>query len=459
MSTSGGPWTINGQTYNYRTAQQTANGSLAESGNPYAFSVHAADNADGTGTFNGTANVDNTGPAIARVVIADATNNTAGYFKQGGGYFVYAQVTDVGSGVATVTGDVSNITSGATAVALNNGGSWTIGGQTYNHRSSQQTANATVLELTNPYAFTVGAVDNLNNSSSLGGSANVDNTAASVARVAVANATNYAAVIKQGGAYYVYAQLTDSGSGVGAVTGNVSNVTTGAMAVALSNGSWTIGGQTYNYRSAVQTAKNPLPESGNPYSFTVTGTDNVGNASAAFGGTVNVDNTAATATDVQATNDSAGAIGLAQQNDKITFTFSEQMDPDSIKTGWNGSATTVTVRLDRSTGSSAVLLTVWDSANTTQIATLGSVSLVRSDYISTGGSTRRVNFTSSSMVQSGSTIAITLGAAAGPDTAGTAAAASTMIWTPSTAPKDLAGNAMSGTTVNETTIIVTDKEF
>ena len=455
---SGGPWTIGGLTYNFRSDAQTADASAPESGNPYPFTVHATDALSHVSSLAGTANVDNTGPAIARVVVADSTANTASYFTQGGGYYVYAQVTDAGSGVAGVTGDVGNLTTGATSVAMSTtGGPWTIGGLAYNFRSDAQTANAVVPEAGNPYPFSVNATDNLSNAGSLDGTANVDNTAPAISRAAVANSTNNATIVRQGGGYYVYAEVGDGGSGVGAVTTDASNLTTGSTSVAMTTagGPWTIGGLSYNYRSAAQTAKNPLPESGNPYSLTVTATDNVGNSSSPFVGSVTVDNTAPTATDVQATNDSGGSVGLAQQNDTITFTFSEQMDPGTIKSGWTGSSTMVTVKLDRASTNAPVLLTVWDSAGTTQLA-LGSVSLARSDYLA-GNSSKHGSFTSSSMVLSGATIAITLGTPAG-DAAGTAAGTSTMSWTPSALAKDLAGNAMSATAVNES-VIVADPEF
>jgi hypothetical protein len=273
----------------------------------------------------------------------------------------------------------------------------------------------------------------------------------------VANSTNNVTVIRQGGGYFVYGEASNGGSGIGTVTADVGTITTGASAVAMttSGGPWTVGGLSYNYRSAQQTANASLPESSNPYAFTVTATDNVGNASAPFGGTVNVDNMAPAASDVQATNDSAGTVGRAEQNDKITFTFSEQMDPNTIKTAWDGSATTVTVKLDRANGGAPVLLTVWDAAGTTQL-NVGSVNLIRSDYLAGGGGKHAV-FSSSSMVQTGATITITLGTASG-DAAGTAGGTSTMTWTPSTAAKDPAGNAMSASSVSENGGVL-DPEF
>ena len=455
MTTTGGPWNIDGREYTHRSAVQTANASAPESGNPYPFTITANDAAGNMSSLAETASVDYTAPTIVRHTVADATTNADGFFTQGGDYFVYARVTDPqGSGVATVTADVGAITTGATAVPMTTtGGPWDIGNRTYTYRSAVQTANASAPESGNPYPFSVAATDQMANSTTSAGTAQVDYTAPTIVRVAVANAINDFPVVKQGGGYYVYARVTDAGSDVGTVTGNAGNLTTGATSVPMTKGSWTIDGRSYNHRSDLLTANGSLPESGNPYSFTVAASDNMGNAAAPFSGTVNVDNTAATATNVQATNVTGGTIGLAEQNDKITFTFSEQVAPGSVATGWSGSSTTVTVKLAR-TGTANVVLTVWDSTGTTQL-NLGSVDLGRTDYLAGAGDKLGL-FTGSSMVQSGATITITLGTSAGDATA-TAAGTSTMTWAPATAATDRAGNAMSGASVNESG--TADKEF
>ena len=48
--------------------------------------------------------------------------------------------------------------------------------------------------------------------------------------------------------------------------------------------------------------------------------------------------------DVQ-TADGGGKNGRAQKNDRITFTYAGPVDPSLIVAGWNGSATSVTVRI------------------------------------------------------------------------------------------------------------------
>src|ERR1700749_3484411 len=54
--------------------------------------------------------------------------------------------------------------------------------------------------------------------------------------------------IKKSGTYYVYANVADTGnpaSGISKVTANVSSITSGSTAVALSSGSFSAGGVAY----------------------------------------------------------------------------------------------------------------------------------------------------------------------------------------------------------------------
>ena len=111
----------------------------------------------------------------------------------------------------------------------------------------------------------------------------------------------------QGGQYHVYANVTDQGSpasGVATVRANVSTVTTGATAVALTAGTYTVEGVSYNYRSAVQTASNPLAAGSK--AFSITATDAATNAGTQGGFSVVVDNTAPSASDVQTVNTGHG---------------------------------------------------------------------------------------------------------------------------------------------------------
>ena len=73
--------------------------------------------------------------------------------------------------------------------------------------------------------------------------------------------------------------MTGSGTppaGLASLTADVSAITTSQSAAALSSGSYTVDGQSYNYRSAQLTAKSTL--SAGTDSFTVKLTDSAGTA-------------------------------------------------------------------------------------------------------------------------------------------------------------------------------------
>jgi hypothetical protein len=259
--------------------------------------------------------------------------------------------------------------------------------------------------------------------------------------------------IKKGATYYVYANVSDTGkpaSGVATVTANVSSLTAGSTAVALTAGSYTSGGVSYGYRSAALTSGSSL--AAGTYSYSLTLTDVAGNSQLQSGFSVTVDNTGPSGTDVQTANGGT-TNGLAQAGDTISFSFSKAIDPNSILSGWSGSSTSVVLRLNNGAGSNNDTVTVYNSTNATQLP-LGSVNLGRADYTS-ANITFGATGTASSMAMSGNTITITLGTQSAAAT--TAAATGTMSWTPSASATDPAGNAASTTAVTESG--TADKDF
>lgn len=250
--------------------------------------------------------------------------------------------------------------------------------------------------------------------------------------------------IRQGGTYRIFANVSGSGgppAGLAGLTANVSNVTTGQTAVAMTYGSYTAGGQSYNYRSGILTANASLSEGTKPYTTTLTdngGTVTVDNF------TVIVDNTRPNGSDIQAANTSGGIAGRAELGDTMTFTYSEQMDEGSFLAGWTGASTNVVLRLNQSGAGDNVQ--IWNATNTTQLP-LGQVNLGRTDYTTTSR-TFGLTGTPSTMVMSGNSITVTLGTASG--TVSTAAAPSTMVWAPSATATDAAGNAALTTATSET---------
>lgn len=153
--------------------------------------------------------------------------------------------------------------------------------------------------------------------------------------------------VKQGGTYYVYARVAaDTGNpatGIGTVTADVSAVTPAGTSVPLLAGSYSVGGASYNYRSAALVANPVLSEGAKSYS--VTATDNASNGETLGDLTVTVDNTSPSAADVQGSNTGGGAVGRAQQGDTLVLTLSEPIDPATVFSGWSGAATNVVVRL------------------------------------------------------------------------------------------------------------------
>ncbi len=285
-------------------------------------------------------------------------------------------------------------------------------------------------------------------------------TASAISRTATATP----GFIRQGSSYHVYANVTDTGnpaSGVSSVTANVSQVTTGQTTVTLTAGSFTVGGVSYNYRSASLTANAALSEGSKPYS--VTATDAASNSGTRSDLSVTVDNTAPTAADVQAQNNGS-TVGRAQPGDTMTLTFSEPIEPSSVLAGWNGSSTSVVVRMVN-----GGLLGLGDddfqvfNAGDTAALPLGRVDLKRPDYVSglLGGTLKfGATGTASTMTMSGNSITITLGTQSavglGVD-ATTAGGNGTMSWPPSSSATDRAGNAASTAAATESG--AADREF
>jgi uncharacterized repeat protein (TIGR01451 family) len=135
------------------------------SGKCYQYRYLISDNVGNQATYTsaGVAKIDSTPPAITRAVAAKTDGSSPGTIRQGGDYYVYAQVTDAYSGVSTVTANASSFDTGVTAASLSaTGGPWTVGGQSYNYRSATLTAN-TGLTTGASHSYTISATDPANN--------------------------------------------------------------------------------------------------------------------------------------------------------------------------------------------------------------------------------------------------------------------------------------------------------
>ena len=186
LTTCSSGCTVAGVTYGYKSATLTGNSTLT-GGSSINYTVTPKDAANNTGsaqTFSVT--VDNTVPAG---LASAAAHSTAGAkIKAGGTYFIYANATDAGSGIDTVTANVNNVTTGQTAVPLTAcSSSCNVGATTYAYKSASLTANA---GLSANQTYSITATDSAGNATTVATfTATVDNIVPTASAVATANGT------------------------------------------------------------------------------------------------------------------------------------------------------------------------------------------------------------------------------------------------------------------------------
>jgi hypothetical protein len=264
-----------------------------------------------------------------------------------------------------------------------------------------------------------------------------------VTRTIVAKTPGYlGGKIGQGDQFYVYAQVDDGGNppaGVGTVTTDVSNFSTGGTAVAMTAGAFSVEGVPYNYRSSLRNAINPMANGIRTYTITMSDVAVPVHTQTQTGFTVTVDNTVPVPVQWTAVNKAGGIAGRAEQGDVVTYTWNEPIDPESLIPGWNGgSPTVVTVRLSRGGGNTRFRLR--DAAGNTTLP-FGTVYLQR-NYVNA-----TTMFPNSTITMFGNTVTVVLGAPTTPGNLVTVTQTSTPTWTPNTSAYDAAGNAMSGATI------------
>jgi hypothetical protein len=316
--------------------------------------------------------------------------------------------------------------------------------------SGSATATITVPAGTAQGSHTIYAVGSLGDSASATFTVNRPTVSSAVIAKSAGGVSGF---IKQGGTYFVYANVTGSGTppaGLGSLTADVSTITTGQTAAALTSGGYTVGGQTYNYRSVQLTAKSTLAAGSD--SFTLKATDSAGTATTTSY-SVTVDNTAPRASNIQTANVAGGTAGKPELGDAMTLTYTKAIDPNTVQSSWSGASTPVIVKIVDGSGSHNDTLEVLNASTSAQLP-FGTIDLGRKDYVSQT-TTFGASGTTSTMVLSGSAITVTLGTPSA--TAGTAASTGTLTWTPSATVTDPAGNAMSTTAVTETGSA--DKDF
>lgn len=156
-----------------------------------------------------------------------------------------------------------------------------------------------------------------------------------------------------------------------------------------------------------------------------------------------VDNTAARAVDVQTTN--GGVAGKIDSGDTIAFTYSERVNLGTVLSGWDGSATSVNVRVR-----DGLLISLNPNNDVLDVTgvNLGSVSLDENFVNTLGTINVTATMTASTVTVDG--VARTVVTLRITSTAGlTASGNGTMTWTPSALVTDLAGNPTSTVAVSE----------
>jgi hypothetical protein len=264
-------------------------------------------------------------------------------------------------------------------------------------------------------------------------SADPDFLAPSAGTSAIAKAQGgVAGYVKAGGAYRVYADVSDSGnpaSGIASVKADVSAVSPGQTAVSLSPGSYLVEGVAYNYRSAQLTAAAGVAAGSKSYGLVLA--DGDANArSQSFSVAVDNGPFAGNAFD---TANGGGNSGKPEAGDTVAFTYGKAPEPASILAGWNG-VTPASVSVSIGQSSSNDTLAVAGTA-------LGSVAL-KGDYVA-----KTVTFSGSTIALVGSSVVLTLGTPSSPSSLEDENGARAPIWSPSASAYDRAANACSPATV------------
>ena len=161
-----------------------------------------------------------------------------------------------------------------------------------------------------------------------------------------------------------------------------------------------------------------------------------------------VDNTAPAGAAVESGNGGATA-GLLEPGDWLRLTWTEQVAPASVMSGWDGSAAAIRVQVTNNGGSDQ--MSFWDATGTTRLGLADATTNLRlnANFVTS------TTWFDATMAQSGAAVTVTLGAHLSGNL--NTAAAANMRWRPSATATDLAGNPAAVADVNESN--PSDRDF
>jgi hypothetical protein len=199
---------------------------LVGSGSGYTLANLTSSATSGGNAFTTAASFDTVAPTVSATVVAKTGQWFAGFTRQGGGYYVYANATDGGafvSGIATIQADVSVLTAGATAVALV-AGSYSVEGVSYGFRSAALTERNPLASGAKTYTLT--STDNAGNVRVQSGfSTTVDNTVPTAADIQTTNGGATVGLIEAGDTIvYTFSEIIDPESILPGWTGATTDV-------------------------------------------------------------------------------------------------------------------------------------------------------------------------------------------------------------------------------------------
>lgn len=156
--------------------------------------------------------------------------------------------------------------------------------------------------------------------------------------------------------FYVFAQVTDGGSPPSGIASVNTTIGGANSPLTSSGGPWTVGGQSYNYRTAFIT-RTPVQLPAGAGTFSISATDNGGRSSNSGGHNFQTDTTRPVPSSVTVAN--GGTAARPDSGDTVTYAFDSAIDPSSVLGNWTVSGPPITY-LNSWDGSSTNVTAIFD---------------------------------------------------------------------------------------------------